>query len=370
MLTFAIPCLFGLEGLVGDEVRRLGLEEVQVENGRVLCRGTMADLPRLNVNLRCGERVLVLLASFPARSFEALYQGTAAVPWEEFIPREGRFPVKGHALDSQLHSVPDCQRIVNKAAAERLGRAYGLERLPETGAKYQIQFAILRDQCSLYLDTTGPGLHKRGYRAVGVEAPLRETLAAAMVLLSRYRGRDPFRDPFCGSGTIAIEAALIAKNRAPGLDRSFDAQRWSCVDSRLWLDAAGEAMDREFDGQYDVWGGDIDPKAVRIARENAVKAGVEDLVRFETADAARLRCQGEYGQIVTNPPYGERMLEKQEAEALYAAFGQAYRSIPPKWRVLVLTSHPEFERFFGRKADKKRKLYNGMMKCELYQFTR
>ena len=370
MLTFAIPCLFGLEGLVGDEVRRLGLEEVRVENGRVLCRGTMADLPRLNVNLRCGERVLVLLASFPARSFEALYQGTAAVPWEEFIPREGRFPVKGHALDSQLHSVPDCQRIVNKAAAERLGRVYGLQRLPETGEKYQIQFAILRDQCSLYLDTTGPGLHKRGYRAVGVEAPLRETLAAAMVLLSRYRGRDPFRDPFCGSGTIAIEAALVAKNRAPGLDRSFDAQRWSCVDSRLWLDAAGEAMDREFDGQYDVWGGDIDPKAVRIARENAVKAGVEDLVRFETADAARLRCQGEYGQIVTNPPYGERMLEKQEAEALYAAFGQAYRSIPPKWRVLVLTSHPEFERFFGRKADKKRKLYNGMMKCELYQFTR
>ncbi len=312
----------------------------------------------------------MLLASFPARSFEALYQGTAAVPWEEFIPREGRFPVKGHALDSQLHSVPDCQKIVNKAAAERLGRAYGLQRLPETGEKHQIQFAILRDQCSLYLDTTGPGLHKRGYRAVGVEAPLRETLAAAMVLLSRYRGRDPFRDPFCGSGTIAIEAALIAKNRAPGLDRSFDAQRWACVDSRFWLDAAGEAMDREFDGRYDIWGGDIDPKAVRIARENAVKAGVEELVRFETADAARLRCQGEYGQIVTNPPYGERMLEKQEAEALYAAFGQVYRSIPPRWRVLVLTSHPEFERFFGRKADKKRKLYNGMMKCALYQFSR
>ena len=370
MLTFAIPCLFGLEGLVGDEVRRLGLSGVQVENGRVLCQGTMADLPRLNVNLRCGERVLVLLASFPARSFEALYQGTAAVPWEEFIPREGRFPVKGHALDSQLHSVPDCQKIVNKAAAERLGRAYGLQRLPETGEKHLSQFAILRDQCSLYLDTTGPGLHKRGYRAVGVEAPLRETLAAAMVLLSRYRGRDPFRDPFCGSGTIAIEAALIAKNRAPGLDRSFDAQRWACVDSRFWLDAAGEAMDREFDGQYDIWGGDIDPKAVRIARENAVKAGVEELVRFETADAARLRCQGEYGQIVTNPPYGERMLEKQEAEALYAAFGQAYRSIPPKWRVLVLTSHPEFERFFGRKADRERKLYNGMMKCALYQFSR
>ena len=283
MLTFAIPCLFGLEGLVGDELRRLGLQDVRVENGRVLCSGTLADLPRLNIGLRCAERVLILLGSFPARSFEALYQGAAAVPWEEFIPRDGRFPVKGHALDSQLHSVPDCQKIVNKAAADRLGRAYGLQRLPETGAKYQIQFAIMRDHCSLYLDTTGPGLHKRGYRAVGVEAPLRETLAAAMVTLSRYRGKDPFRDPFCGSGTIAIEAALIAKNRAPGLDRSFDAQRWACVDSRLWLDAAGEAMDREYDGSYDIWGGDIDPKAVRIAQENAVKAGVEDLVQIGRA---------------------------------------------------------------------------------------
>ena len=228
--TYVIPCLFGLEGLVGDEVRRLGLEDVQVENGRVLCRGTGADLPRLNLNLRCGERVLLRLAEFSARSFEALFQGAAAVPWEDFVPRDGQFPVKGHALDSQLHSVPDCQKIVKKAAAERLGRVYGLSRLPETGAKYQIQFAIMKDRCTLYLDTTGPGLHKRGYRAVGVEAPLRETLAAAMVILSRYRGKDPFRDPFCGSGTIAIEAALIAKNRAPGLERSFDAQKWRWLD--------------------------------------------------------------------------------------------------------------------------------------------
>lgn len=243
--TYVIPCLFGLEGLVGDEVRRLGLEDVQVENGRVLCRGTGADLPRLNLNLRCGERVLLRLAEFSARSFEALFQGAAAVPWEDFVPRDGQFPVKGHALDSQLHSVPDCQKIVKKAAAERLGRVYGLSRLPETGAKYQIQFAIMKDRCTLYLDTTGPGLHKRGYRAVGVEAPLRETLAAAMVILSRYRGKDPFRDPFCGSGTIAIEAALIAKNRAPGLERSFDAQKWRWLDGKYWLDAAGEAMDRD-----------------------------------------------------------------------------------------------------------------------------
>lgn len=370
MLTFAIPCLFGLEGLVGDEVRRLGLAGVRVENGRVLCQGEAGDIPRLNLNLRCGERVLVELAAGPVHSFEALYQLAAGAPWEAFIPREGQFPVKGHALDSQLHSVPDCQKIVKKAAAARLGRVYGLERLPETGAKYQIQFAVLRDRCSLYLDTTGPGLHKRGYRAVGVEAPLRETLAAAMVILSRYRGKDPFRDPFCGSGTIAIEAALVAKNRAPGLDRSFDAQKWGCLDSRFWLDAAGEAMDREFSGSYDIWGGDIDPRAVRIARENAVKAGVEDVVRFDAADMRDLRCQGEYGQIVTNPPYGERLLEKREAEELYRAFGQVYRQIPPKWRVLVLTSHPEFEKAFARKADKKRKLYNGMIPCELYQFTR
>ena len=370
MLTYAIPCLFGLEGLVGDELRRLGLGGVQAENGRVLCRGALSDLPRLNLNLRCGERVLIQLGAFPARSFEALFEGVRALPWEDFIPRDGQFPVKGYALDSQLHSVPDCQRIVKKAAARRLGQVYGLETLPETGAKYQIQFALHKDQCALYLDTSGAGLHKRGYRAVGVEAPLRETLAAAMVLLSRFRGKDPFRDPFCGSGTIPIEAALIAKNRAPGLDRRFDAQRWKSVPAAAWMDAAQEAEDKEFHGDYDIWGGDIDPRAVAIARDNARKAGVEDCVRFEQADAAAFRCAGEYGQVVTNPPYGERLLEKEEAEKLYRAFGKAYRDIPEKWRVLVLTSHPEFEKFFGRKAEKKRKLYNGMLKCDLYFFQR
>ena len=370
MPDFAVPCLFGLEGLVGDELRRLGLEDVRAETGRVLCRGTLGDIPRLNLNLRCGERVLLLLGQFPARSFEALFQAVRDVAWEDFIPRDGQFPVKGHALSSQLHSVPDCQKIVKKAAAERLGRVYGLERLPETGEKYQIQFAILHDQCSLYLDTTGPGLHKRGYRAVGVAAPLRETLAAAMVLLSRYRGRDPFCDPFCGSGTIPIEAALIAKNRAPGLNRSFSAQRWQWLDSTLWLRAADEAMDGEYHGSYDIWGGDIDPRAVDIARSNAEKAEVEDVVRFDVADAARFRRDEPYGRIVTNPPYGERLLEKKEAEGLYRAFGAAAGALPPGWRVSVLSSHTEFERTFGRPADKKRKLYNGMLKCELFQYDR
>ena len=279
-----------------------------------------------------------------------------------------RFPVKGHCLNSALHAVPACQAIIKKAVAARLGGAYGLDKLPETGPLYQIQFSLMKDTAVLMLDTTGPGLHKRGYRAVGVTAPLRETLAAAMVLLSKYRGRDPFCDPFCGSGTIAIEAALIAKNRAPGLDRSFSAQKWGFLPSGAWMDAADEAMDREFDGSYDIWGGDIDPKAVSIARSNAEKAGVEDLVRFEVADALRFRREAPYGRLVTNPPYGERILEKREAEELYREFGQAFRSLPDGWTLSLLSSHTEFERTFGRTADKRRKLYNGMIKCDLFLY--
>ena len=370
MIRFMIPCLFGLEGLVGDELRKLKMQDVQVENGHVYCRGELSDLPRLNINLRCGERVLIHLGGFPAKDFDRLFEGTKSLPWEDWIPKDGEFPVKGYALNSALHSVPDCQRIVKKAVATRLGSAYGRNTLPETGSKYQIQFSIMNDRAELYLDTSGAGLHKRGYREVGVAAPLRETLAAAMVTLARYRGKDPFVDPFCGSGTIAIEAALIAKNRAPGLDRAFDAQKWRCVPSGLWLEAADEAMDKEFDGKYDIWGGDIDRRAVSIARANAEKAGVEDCVRFEVADVRALRRQSEYGQLVTNPPYGERLLEKEQAEQLYKVFGETFRNLPPKWRTLVLCSHTEFERCFGRVADKNRKLYNGMIKCDLYFFSR
>lgn len=367
-LNFAIPTLFGLEALAADELRRLGLDQVRAENGRVLCSGRPGDIPRMDLNLRTGERVLLVLGTFPAGDFDALFEGTRALPWEQFIPREGRFPVKGHCLNSALHSVPACQSIVKKAAAARLGDAYGLNTLPETGALFQIQFSIMKDTAVLMLDTSGPGLYKRGYRAHGVDAPLRETLAAAMVTLSRYRGRDPFRDPFCGSGTIAIEAALIAKNRAPGLDRRFAAQRWKNMDSKLWMDAADEAQDKEFHGNYDIWGGDIDPAAVELAGHNAALAGVEDCIRFEVADAAAFHRDSEYGQLVTNPPYGERLLEKSEAEEVYRRFGAAVRMLPPKWRVLVLSSHTEFERCFGRTADKKRKLYNGMLKCDLFQY--
>ena len=367
-LELLIPTLFGLEGLCAEELRRLGLPEVKAENGRVGCKARPEDIARVNLNLRTGERVLLVVGRYHATDFEALFEGAKALPWEDYIPREGAFPVKGHSLNSQLHAVPAIQAVLKKALAARLGSKYGMDTLPESGALYQVQFSIMHDEVTLMLDTSGAGLHKRGYRAVGVVAPLRETLAAAMVLLSRYRGRDPFCDPFCGSGTIAIEAALIAKNRAPGLNRAFSAQRWRWLDSGLWLQAADEAMDKEFHGDYDIWGGDIDPKAVAIARDNAVKADVEDVVRFEVADATKFHRDAPVGRVVTNPPYGERILEKREAEDLYRAFGKAVRTLPEGWKVSVLSSHTEFERTFGRTADKKRKLYNGMLKCDLFQY--
>jgi len=365
-LTFVIPALMGVESTVAFELKKLGLSGVRAENGRVLCAGSPADIPRLNLNLRCGARVLLRLGEFEARSFEELFQGAAALPWEDYIPREGRFPVKGYSVSSQLHSVPACQSILKKAVAKRLGTAYGLETLPETGPLYQIQFAILKDRVSLMLDTSGDSLYKRGYRARNMGAPLRETLAAALVSLTRYRGRDPFCDPFCGSGTIPIEAALIAKNRAPGLNRTFSAQKWRWLPGKLWLDAAEEAQDKEFHGSYEIWGGDIDPEAVELSRHNAALAEVDDVVRFEVADAMKFHWGGERGRVVTNPPYGERLLDKQTAEALYRGFGKALSKLPRGWEAAILSSHTEFERTFGRPADKKRKLYNGMIKCDLF----
>ena len=367
-LQLVVPTLFGLEGLAAEELRRLSLPNVRAENGRVFCDATPADIARVNLNLRTGERVLIVLGRFYAGDFDALFEGVRALPWEEFIPREGAFPVKGHSLNSALHSVPACQSIVKKAVCARLGAKYGLEKLPETGALHQIQFSILKDEVTLMLDTSGAGLHKRGYRAVGVAAPLRETLAAAMVLLSRYRGRDPLCDPFCGSGTIPIEAALIAKNRAPGLNRSFSAQKWSWLPAQAWMDAADEAQDREFHGDYEIWGGDIDPAAVELARHNAQLAEVDDIVRFEAADARTFHWGGMYGRIVTNPPYGERIMERREAEELYRAFGKAWTKFPETWKLYLLSSHTEFERTFGKTADRKRKLYNGMLKCDLFLY--
>ena len=250
MITYEIPCLLGLEKLVADEVKRLGLQDVRAENGRILCRGSWADCARLNINLRCGARVIALLGQFPAQSFEELFQGVRAIAWEEFLPQDAAFPVKGYSISSQLHSVPACQSIIKKAMVERLRAHYGIEQFPETGTKYQVRFSVFKDQVSIGLDASGEGLYKRGYRAVGVEAPLRETLAAALVTLSRYRGRDPFCDPFCGSGTIPIEAALIAKNRAPGLDRQLRRPALGVpARARRGWTRRTRRMDREFHGQ-------------------------------------------------------------------------------------------------------------------------
>lgn len=363
-----VPCLFGLEGPLGNELRHMGLRDVMPDNGRVRCTGTDADIARMNIRCRFGERVLLELGSFPAPTFDALFEGVKALPWADYLPADAAFPVKGYSLESALHSVPDCQKIIKKAVVESLKRRYRVGWFAETGALYQIQFSLVHDTATLYLDTTGTPLHKRGYRPAHVAAPLRETLAAALVDIAGYRGRGDFCDPFCGSGTIAIEAALIARNRAPGLNRSFAAQHWATLDKMLWLDAADEAMDKEFHGKYEIWGGDIDPDAVELSRHNAELAEVDDIVKFEVDDATRFHWGGLYGRIVTNPPYGERLLEREEAGELYKAFGKAMDKLPDTWRVYVLSSHPDFERCYGRFADKKRKLYNGMLKCDLFMY--
>jgi len=366
--TLSVSVRLGLEGVCAEELRRLALQDVRAENGRVLCTCQANGLARANLNLRTGERVLLRLARFDCPDFDALYQGADAVDWPRYIPRDGAFPVRGRCLNSKLTSEQRCAAIVRAAAGDVLGARYGLKRLPESGAVYQIRFFIFKDVMELYLDASGEGLHKRGYRALGVAAPLRETLAAGMVLLSRYHGRGAFRDPFCGSGTIPIEAALIAKNRAPGLDRRFAAQKWTWLDAAVWMEEAERAMDLEYDGPYDILGSDIDPAAVHLARANAEKAGVADLVSFQCANAAAFHVEGTQGRVVTNPPYGERISDRQEAEDIYARFGQAWKQVPTGWSLYALSSHTEFERTFGRNADKKRKLYNGMIPCHLFQY--
>jgi len=368
-LKFCVPCLFGLEGLCADELKRLNFEDVKTENGRVTFSGGIRDIAKANINLRTGERVLLTIGETNANSFDELFEGVRAMPWEQYIPVDGEFPVKGHSLGSKLHSIPDCQKIVKKAVVERLREKYKTELLPETAEKYQIQFAIMNDIAVLYIDTSGAGLHKRGYRPVGSSAPLRETLAAAIVKLSRYRGREAVYDPFCGSGTIPIEAALAAINRAPGLNRSFAAEDWTWADKSIWAEAKAEAVSKEFQGEYKIWGGDIDSKCIEISKENARRAGVSEYINFEISDATTFyrETENRTGIILTNPPYGERVMQQNEAEELYRIFGEATRKLD-NWKMYILSSHTEFERTFGKTAVKKRKLYNGMIKCDLFMY--
>ena len=361
-LTLCAPCLFGLEGLVSDELKRLHMSDVKAQNGRVLFTGGFDEMIRANLCLRTAERVLIQLGSFPANTFEMLFEGVRELPWELFIPRNGAFPVKGYSLNSALVSIPSCQSIVKKAVVERLKQSYGTGWFSEDGGRFRIQFALQNNIAALYLDTSGDGLHKRGYRLRAGAAPLRETLAAAMVLLSRYKGGGVFADPFCGSGTLPIEAALIAKNRAPGLNRRFDADKWECVPEKLWRAAREAARETEYNKPYELWGGDIDGECVEVARENAARAGVGDCVRFDRADACGYMPSVET-VTVTNPPYGERLDDRREAEKRYRALSRSVSR-----RLFLLSSHPAFEQVFGHKADKKRKLYNGMIQCCLYMY--
>ena len=367
-MQLIVPCLFGLEGLAGDELKRMNMENVRVEDRRVLFTGDENALAKANICLRTGERVMVVLAQFQAKSFEELFQGVLHTNLEDYIPKDGQFPVKGHCLNSQLMSTSDCQAIIKKAASRRLGEKYGVSWLPETGVKFQLHFTILNDQVTLSLDTSGQGLHKRGYRAVGNDAPLHETLAAGMIQLTRFRGREYFWDPFCGSGTIPIEAALIAKNRAPGLNRHFAAEEYPWMPASAWELAKEEAKDKEFNGKYRIMGSDNDPSCVSLAFANARKAGVADAVTFQDGDATKMSLPCDAGILVCNPPYGERMMEQSSAQRLYSALGR-HLKFANDWKQFVITSEPEFEHYFGRRADKKRKFYNGKIKCDYYMFT-
>ena len=361
------PCLFGLEGIAADEFKRLGFAEVAAENGRVSFSGGIDTLIKANLWSRYSERILLTLAVFRAMSFEDLFQGVKTIPWENYIPVNGNFPVTGHSLNSQLASIPNCQKIIKKAVVERLKAKYNVNWFEETGEVYPIRFSIMKDTVTIYLDTSGTALHKRGYRRNANDAPIRETLAAAMVDLAHWRGRDALYDPFCGSGTILIEAALKAANRAPGIARPFVFEDWGFIPKSLVKEARTEALDAVRPIETEICGCDIDPACVDLARDNARKAGVSAKIRIEQGNAVTKDWSKFAGTIITNPPYGERLEDVRTAQKLYTDFAGALGDLFDK-KVYVISSHDAFESAFGRKADKKRKLYNGMLKCDLVMY--
>ncbi len=363
-----VPTFFGTEATLAHEIRSLGYETTEVTDGRVTLEGDSEAIALLNVNLRCGERVLIKMAQFRATTFEELFQGVYNVEWENLIQKDCAIPVKGNSLKSVLSSVPACTSIIKKAVVKRLGAKYGIETFEETGPLMRIQFSLMRDVATIYLDTTGDALYKRGYRAQGVQAPLRETLAFSIVDVTRWRGDRPFLDPFCGSGTIPIEAALYAKKIAPGINRRFVSETWRTVGKALYDDIRDEARSmEERDFETHIFASDIDPAAVALAKENAKKAGVDKYITFSVADASKVDIFTDKGVIVCNPPYGERLMDRTSCESLYRKIGKHFSDYPNAGKY-ILTSHDGFEKHFGRPADKKRKLYNGMLKCYLYQY--
>jgi len=359
---------FGLESIVANELKKLGYENLTVENGRVDFAADLSAIARCNLWLRSADRVLIKVGEFKALSFEELFEQTKALSWEDWLPENAEFPVEGKSIQSKLFSVPDCQAIVKKAIVEKMKIRYPRKWFQEDGPKYRIQVALLKDRVTLTIDTSGAGLHKRGYRKLSMEAPLKETLAAALVSISRWKADRAFIDPLCGSGTIPIEAALIGRNIAPGLGRNFAAENWPQISTNLWRQAREEARDSILHQQpLGIMGFDVDASVLDLARYHAKQAGLHNHISFQQQDVRQLASKYKYGYLITNPPYGERLSELHEVELLYQDMGKVFRKLDT-WSFYIISSHPRFEELFQRKADKKRKLYNGRIQCNYFQF--
>lgn len=369
MIELIAPCNFGLEALLSREIKKLGYEVTRVEDGRITFSADEYGICRASLWLRTAERLMVKMGEFEARSFEELFQNTKKLPWVDWIPKDAEFPVKkATSLKSTLYSTPDIQAIVKKAVVESLKQKYRIERFPENGPLYPITVFINKDRVTVSIDTSGESLHKRGYREEAGIAPIKETLAAGMVYITPWKADRVLIDPFCGAGTILVEAAMIALNKAPGLNRRFLAEKWGRIPEKLWRDARDEARDLEKkDVKLDIQGYDIDEHVLRTARKNAGTAGVSGHIHFQKRDVKELSSKAKYGFIITNPPYGERLEDRKAVEKIYKEMGKAFFGLDT-WSFYIITSHEEFEKHFGRKADKKRKLYNGMIKTDLYQY--
>lgn len=367
-MTFCATCLLGLEGLVANELRHHGIENVRAENGRVLFDGDYSTMCRANICSKYAERIHILVNEFVATSFEQLFDNVSSVDWSQHIAVDEAFPVKGSSIDSKLTSVPACQKIIKKAIVESLKKSYNTQWFEESGAVHKIQFLIIKDRVSIMIDTSGAGLYKRGYRENANEAPIRETLAAAMVDLSRVRRNHIVCDPMCGSGTVLIEAALKALNIMPGINREFISETWNNADASVWQaerDRARALVDTDCD--FKAFGYDIDDNALAIAKENAAKAGVGDRIVFEHRDISDFESDSEYLCVITNPPYGERLLDVKEAERLYKIMGKKFER-KEHYSYTIISPDDDFEKCFGRAADKRRKLYNGMLRCNVYMY--
>jgi len=359
---------FGLEALVAQEVKDLGYKNVTVENGKVTFNADLSAICRANLWLRTADRVRLKVGEFKATNFDELFEQTKALPWPDLIPGDAEFPVEGKSVKSTLFSVSDCQAIVKKAVVESMKQRYKQEWFLEQGPLYKIEVALLKDVATLTIDTSGAGLHKRGYRERVSQAPLKETLAAALILLSHWHPDTILMDPFCGSGTIPIEAALIGQNVAPGMNREFVSENWPTIPKELWRQARKETHDLAcYDRPLSIIGTDNDKEVLKIARQNAVEAGVEELIHFQCLPVAEVRSSKKYGKIICNPPYGERLGELREVERLYREMGQVF-GLLDTWSFYILAANPQFEKLFGRPSTKKRKLYNGNIKVDYYQY--